>query len=52
MEDGTAGGLPTKEEDEFHPFVHRLPEFKFWHSAMRAIVIAILCSFLRAFDLA
>jgi Rer1 family len=51
MEDGTAGGLPTKQDDEFRPFVRRLPEFKFWHSATRAIVIGILCSFFRAFDL-
>ena len=51
MEDGTAGGLPTKQDDEFRPFVRRLPEFKFWHSATRAIVIGITCSFFRAFDL-
>jgi hypothetical protein len=51
MEDGTAGGLPTKQDDEFRPFVRRLPEFKFWHSATRAIVIGFLCSFFRAFDL-
>jgi Rer1 family len=51
MEDGTAGGLPTKQDDEFRPFVRRLPEFKFWHSATRAIVIGFACSFFRAFDL-
>ncbi|KAF2309996.1 hypothetical protein GH714_006105 [Hevea brasiliensis] len=22
--------LPTKESDEFKPFIRRLPEFKFW----------------------
>ena len=51
MEDGNASGLPTKEEDEFRPFVRRLPEFKFWYSATRAIVIGIVCSFFAAFDL-
>jgi len=50
MEDGTSG-LPTKQDDEFRPFVRRLPEFKFWYSATRAIVIAILCSFFTVFDL-
>jgi len=50
MEDGTSG-LPTKEEDEFRPFVRRLPEFKFWHSATRAIAIGFVCSFFSAFDL-
>jgi hypothetical protein len=51
MEDGTAGDLPTKEEDEFRPFVRRLPEFKFWYSSIRAIVLALVCSFFTAFDL-
>jgi hypothetical protein len=51
MEDGAAGGLPVKEEDEFRPFVRRLPEFKFWYSATQAIVISIFCSFFTAFDL-
>jgi hypothetical protein len=52
VEDGSgAGGLPTKEEDEFRPFVRRLPEFKFWFSATRAIAISVVCSFFTAFDL-
>jgi hypothetical protein len=51
MEDGAAGGLPTKEEDEFRPFVRRLPEFKFWYSATQAIVISVFCTFFTAFDL-
>jgi len=51
LEDGTASGLPTREEDEFRPFVRRLPEFKFWYSATRAIVVAIFCSFFKVFDL-
>ncbi|KAI9721110.1 MAG: hypothetical protein M1812_002591 [Candelaria pacifica] len=29
MEDGSAGGLPTKKDEEFRPFIRRLPEFKF-----------------------
>lgn len=51
MEDGTAGGLPTKEEEEFRPFVRRLPEFKFWYSTTKAIAIAFVCSWFTAFDL-
>jgi Rer1 family len=50
MEDGTAGELPTKEE-EFRPFVRRLPEFKFWYSATKAVVIGFVCSFFKVFDL-
>lgn len=51
MEDGNAGGLPTKEEDEFRPFVRRLPEFKFWYSATKAIAIGFFCTWFQMFDL-
>ncbi|KAK7751807.1 retention in endoplasmic reticulum protein 1 [Diatrype stigma] len=50
MEDGSAGGLPTKQDEEFRPFIRRLPEFKFWHGATRAIGIAFLCSWFDVFD--
>lgn len=50
MEDGTSG-LPSKENDEFKPFVRRLPEFKFWYSATKAITIGFVCSFFTIFDL-
>ncbi|KAI5291884.1 hypothetical protein KEM54_002225 [Ascosphaera aggregata] len=43
--------LPTKQDDEFRPFIRRLPEFKFWHAATRAIVIAFLCSWSSIFDI-
>ena len=51
MEDGAAGGLPTKEEEEFRPFVRRLPEFKFWYSTTKAIAISFLCSWFEVFNL-
>ncbi|KAI4869443.1 retrieval of early ER protein Rer1 [Hypoxylon rubiginosum] len=50
MEDGSAGGLPTKQDEEFRPFIRRLPEFKFWHEATRAITIAFLCSWFEIFN--
>lgn len=43
--------LPTKQDDEFRPFIRRLPEFKFWHAATRAITIAFLCSWSSVFDI-
>ena len=49
LEDGEAG-LPTKQDEEFRPFIRRLPEFKFWHSATRAIVIGFMCSWFTIFD--
>ncbi|PBP18488.1 RER1 protein [Diplocarpon rosae] len=50
MEDGSAGGLPTKQDEEFRPFIRRLPEFKFWYSATRAITIGFLCTWFAIFD--
>ena len=50
MEDGSAGGLPTKNDDEFKPFIRRLPEFKFWYWATRAVTIAFMCSWFAVFD--
>jgi hypothetical protein len=54
MEDGMPSGqssLPTKSDEEFKPFVRRLPEFKFWHSATRAVCIAFLCCWSEIFNL-
>ncbi|EEH04498.1 conserved hypothetical protein [Histoplasma capsulatum var. duboisii H88] len=50
LEDGESS-LPTKQDDEFRPFIRRLPEFKFWHSATRAIFIAFLCSWSEIFNI-
>jgi len=43
--------LPTKQNDEFRPFIRRLPEFKFWYSATKATVIAFCCTFIKALDI-
>lgn len=54
MEDGVPAGqssLPTKNDQEFKPFVRRLPEFKFWHSATRAVGFSFLCSWSEIFNL-
>lgn len=50
LEDGQSS-LPTKADEEFRPFIRRLPEFKFWHSATRAIVISFVASMFTVFDL-
>lgn len=44
------GVLPTSKDDEFRPFIRRLPEFKFWYSSMRATLFALVASFFRIFD--
>merc|ERR1711981_968355 len=55
MEDGVPAGeassLPTKNDQEFKPFVRRLPEFKFWHAATRAIALAFMCCWSEIFNL-
>ncbi|GAA6035231.1 hypothetical protein JCM8097_006430 [Rhodosporidiobolus ruineniae] len=49
-----APGLPTSQGDlsdgEFRPFIRRLPEFKFWYSATRAITFSVLATFFAVFD--
>ncbi|KAI0359621.1 retrieval of early ER protein Rer1 [Trametes cingulata] len=52
-EGGEAGGpspLPSQRDDEFRPFVRRLPEWQFWLSATRATLIAFVCTFFETFD--
>ena len=38
--DESGMGLPTRNTEEFKPFIRRLPEFKFWLSAQRATMFA------------
>ncbi|KAF8360472.1 rer-1 [Pristionchus pacificus] len=42
--------LPSKGNDEFRPFMRRLPEFKFWHSSLKACIFAITCTFFEFFN--
>merc|ERR1711879_534313 len=43
--------LPTSDHEEYRPFSRKLPEFKFWVSAVRAVVVSIFMTFFEAFDL-
>lgn len=64
LEDGDVGGagsssdggerrsaLPTKQDEEFRPFIRRLPEFKFWHSATRMIIGCFIATWFEIFNL-
>jgi len=42
--------LPTKANEEFRPFIRRLPEFKFWYAITKSTVIAIICTFFDFFN--
>ncbi|XP_015431523.1 PREDICTED: protein RER1 isoform X2 [Dufourea novaeangliae] len=43
--------LPTRSNEEFRPFIRRLPEFKFWYSVMKSTVIAMICTMFDCFDI-
>ena len=48
-------GLPEEEQvpedEEFKPFIRRLPEFKFWYNATRATALSLFLSFWPIFDI-
>ncbi|CAI0392318.1 unnamed protein product, partial [Linum tenue] len=46
LESLDGASLPTKTSDEFRPFIRRLPEFKFWYTFTKAVLVA---SFLTLF---
>ncbi|XP_044268581.1 protein RER1 isoform X2 [Tribolium madens] len=37
--------LPTRANEEFRPFIRRLPEFKFWYSVTKSTLIGLVCTF-------
>lgn len=48
LEEGTDDSIP---EEEFRPFIRRLPEFKFWLNATRATSISLIMSFIPIFNI-
>ncbi|EDK46828.1 protein RER1 [Lodderomyces elongisporus NRRL YB-4239] len=38
-------------DEEFRPFIRRLPEFKFWYNATRATLLSLVLSFFAIFDI-
>ncbi|XP_018332711.1 protein RER1 isoform X2 [Agrilus planipennis] len=43
--------LPTRANEEFRPFIRRLPEFKFWYSITKSTLVAIVCTFFECFNI-
>lgn len=43
--------LPTHANDEFKPFIRRLPEFKFWLSTTQATLISLFLTLFEIFDI-
>ncbi|XP_072162160.1 protein RER1 isoform X1 [Bemisia tabaci] len=50
FEDDAGPGLPTKANEEFRPFIRRLPEFKFWYSVMKSTTFATFFTFFDCFN--
>lgn len=48
--DSDGPSLPTKGNEEYKPFVRRLPEFKFWYRSCKSLVTAFFMTFLSIFD--
>ncbi|XP_018786193.1 PREDICTED: protein RER1 isoform X2 [Bactrocera latifrons] len=42
--------LPTRSNEEFRPFIRRLPEFKFWLSITKSTIIGLICTFFDFFN--
>ncbi|KAI3385005.1 hypothetical protein SNEBB_000308 [Seison nebaliae] len=42
--------LPQHNDDEFRPFIRRLPEFKFWWIWMKAISVCLVLTLFNIFD--
>ncbi|XP_063901428.1 protein RER1-like [Zophobas morio] len=42
--------LPTQANQEFKPFVRKLPEFKFWENGMKGLLVAHFCVFFDCFN--
>lgn len=45
------GELPMRGDDEYRPFIRKLPEFTTWYRATRALTLALLCTFFTALDI-
>eukprot|EP01123_Difflugia_compressa_P013236 TRINITY_DN6020_c0_g1_i1.p1 TRINITY_DN6020_c0_g1~~TRINITY_DN6020_c0_g1_i1.p1 ORF type:complete len:213 (-),score=44.39 TRINITY_DN6020_c0_g1_i1:47-607(-) len=45
------GELPVRTNDEYKPFIRKLPEFHFWYSSVSAVFGAFVCTFLEFLDI-
>lgn len=44
-------GLPTRQDEEFRPFIRRLPEFKCWNAVVKSTLFAFFFTFFEVFDI-
>lgn len=51
LDSSNAPSLPTRVNDEFRPFIRRLPEYRFWLMSTRSTLISLFMSMFDIFDL-
>ncbi|KAG7198853.1 hypothetical protein KM043_015680 [Ampulex compressa] len=51
FDDGDGPELPTRSNEEFRPFIRRLPEFKFWYSVTKSTLFAMFCTLFDCFNI-
>ncbi|KAG5326298.1 RER1 protein, partial [Pseudoatta argentina] len=51
FDDGEGPELPTRSNEEFRPFIRRLPEFKFWYSVTKSTIVAMVCTLFDCFNI-
>uniref|UniRef100_A0A0K8TPZ6 Protein RER1 n=1 Tax=Tabanus bromius TaxID=304241 RepID=A0A0K8TPZ6_TABBR len=50
LDDDQGPELPTRSNEEFRPFIRRLPEFKFWYAITKSTIIGTICTFFDVFN--
>lgn len=50
LDDDQGPELPTRSNEEFRPFIRRLPEFKFWYAMTKSTLIGLICTFFEVFN--
>lgn len=51
FEDDQMPGLPTRQDEEFRPFIRRVPEFKCWCAVVKSTLFAFFITFFEVFDI-
>ncbi|XP_065203713.1 protein RER1 [Planococcus citri] len=51
FEEDQMPGLPTRQDEEFRPFIRRVPEFKCWWAVMRSTAFATFLTWFEVFDI-
>jgi len=50
FDDDVGPELPTRANEEFRPFIRRLPEFKFWYALINSTLIGLFCTMFDCFN--